>query len=654
VQPGPAPQGTPVALWRAESGVIAIPPLVRTGIAYAGDAAGLMHAWDLATGIDLWPADRRQFGGGFWGGEIADDTLYTSTGDRVVHAIDLATYRERWQFTGAADKTIPQVVGDAVFVGVEGAVVALAMDTGAELWRVPVRGSMTYFAYADGILYATAILLDGGVNAIDVATHRLLWRFETGAPQVLSPAVAGGTIFAAAQDAAGRNSAVFALDATTGAERWRFQTPAADNIGSLAVGNRFVYVGTLDPHRVVTAVDRTTGAQAWQIQTDGGVSRLSIVDGLLLGTVPGHLAALDLESGALRWSIPTVGYGGGTTVTDGMVLVPCCFNSGLPGSMAAFVGPDDPRLAAIATRSTPAPSPTLPTEIARLVRSFGFDDTPALWLSLAVAPDGRIYVADMANHRILEWTSDGKPLRSIGTKGSAPGQFDFTEVTPADSSTSIAIGSDGTIAVGDGANHRIQLFDPQFRFIRAIGALGRGPGQFVNACCVGWTPAGNILVADPGRNDIQELTRAGKLVRTIGKEGSGPGQFYRLGPPSTDAAGNVFVPDFSNRRIEKFDPQGNYLESFGTDSDKGPLLAETNTVFVDAAGRMFVGDGAGRIVVMAPDGRVLAFVPPLQINGRGYPGISALGADGLIYLVDPGEGSPGHVAIMQLLPPFAP
>ena len=147
----------------------------------------------------------------------------------------------------------------------------------------------------------------------------------------------------------------------------------------------------------------------------------------------------------------------------------------------------------------------------------------------------------------------------MGPHGSKPGQFDFSEVTLNDQSQSVAIARDGRIAVADGGNHRVQVFDSKRHFLMAIGHYGTEvkPGQIVNPCCIAFDPAGRLYVADSGRGDIQVFDKKGRYIRAIGSQGSGNGQFDRLGVPYVDpATGDLWVPDFANRRIEVMTPRG--------------------------------------------------------------------------------------------------
>ncbi|MCP4345852.1 MAG: hypothetical protein GY795_10040 [Desulfobacterales bacterium] len=74
-----------------------------------------------------------------------------------------------------------------------------------------------------------------------------------------------------------------------------------------------------------------------------------------------------------------------------------------------------------------------------------------------------IYVADMYNHRIQKFKSDGSFVQAWGSIGSAEGQLD----EPAD----IAIDSNGNIYVIERYNHRVQIFTPDGMTHRCVQTL---------------------------------------------------------------------------------------------------------------------------------------------------------------------------------------
>jgi DNA-binding beta-propeller fold protein YncE len=76
-----------------------------------------------------------------------------------------------------------------------------------------------------------------------------------------------------------------------------------------------------------------------------------------------------------------------------------------------------------------------------------------------VAPNGDIFVADgYRNSRIVQFAKDGKFIKIIGgVKGSEPGQFNIPH--------SVVLDSRGRIIVADVENSRIQVFDPNGKFL---------------------------------------------------------------------------------------------------------------------------------------------------------------------------------------------
>jgi len=71
-------------------------------------------------------------------------------------------------------------------------------------------------------------------------------------------------------------------------------------------------------------------------------------------------------------------------------------------------------------------------------------------LSVAVATDGSVYVADRSNDRIQKFTSAGVFVSQWGTPGTGDGQFNAP--------LGIAVASDGSVYVADYGNHRVQKF----------------------------------------------------------------------------------------------------------------------------------------------------------------------------------------------------
>lgn len=72
--------------------------------------------------------------------------------------------------------------------------------------------------------------------------------------------------------------------------------------------------------------------------------------------------------------------------------------------------------------------------------------------SLAVGPDGRVYVADGQAMEVRVFGPDGTFLRALGRQGEGPGEFQALD--------GVEIGPEGTLYVRDPRLSRVSLFDP--------------------------------------------------------------------------------------------------------------------------------------------------------------------------------------------------
>ena len=140
---------------------------------------------------------------------------------------------------------------------------------------------------------------DGHVYALDANTSAERWRFATGDAVGSSPAVFGGVVYVGGWD-----GHVYALDAATGRERWRFATGEALESSPAAVDG-VVYVGSGDGN--VYSLDAATGRERWRFAAGDGVgSSPAVVGGVVyVGSYDHNVYALDAATGAERWRFAT-------------------------------------------------------------------------------------------------------------------------------------------------------------------------------------------------------------------------------------------------------------------------------------------------------------------------------------------------------------
>jgi tripartite motif-containing protein 71 len=211
---------------------------------------------------------------------------------------------------------------------------------------------------------------------------------------------------------------------------------------------------------------------------------------------------------------------------------------------------------------------------------------------IAAGANGEVYAANTGNDRIDVFDASGTLKRSFGTSGRASGQFDGP--------IGVATDVSGIRAVTDSLNGRVQLLNPDGTVATIWGSPNPGPTILPDPVAVAFDPAGNGFVLDGRRSRIVVFDRAtAQVARTIASEGSGPGQLLSPAALAVDAAGTISVADTGNDRIARFAADGAYLGSYPTDAAPRGIA-----VLADGT-KSYVSDSANRITVYDADGKEL-------------------------------------------------
>jgi sugar lactone lactonase YvrE len=128
--------------------------------------------------------------------------------------------------------------------------------------------------------------------------------------------------------------------------------------------------------------------------------------------------------------------------------------------------------------------------------------------SLAIDAAGNLYVADTWNHRIQKFDASGKFLLQWGTvtNSATPGLLDL--YGPRD----IIIDTDGTLWVSDTGHKRIINYSPDGEPLGSIGTEGTALGQFSEPVGLVVDSQGRLLVADTWNSRIQAIANAGQIT----------------------------------------------------------------------------------------------------------------------------------------------
>ncbi|MGW5420896.1 outer membrane protein assembly factor BamB family protein [Streptomyces sp. NPDC003943] len=287
---------------------------------YALDAHDGSERWRLHT--DAWVYSLR----------VDRGTVVTGTRGGGVQAWEASNGAKLWELTGAqtdfeTPEGGPAVHGDTVYVWRDARLFALDARTGTERWSYPI-GDAASCAHVpvrvapaeDGCVYVSA---GTRVLSVDVASGHVRWHFE--APAVFlsppafapGPAVTGGGVYLA--DHLGT---VYALDATTGKDRWRIATEPRQSTEPVLVAAGNVHVGS---GSALYTLDAVTGTPKWRFAAGGELIGTPVVaDGRVhFGSADHVLYTLDASGGQLRWKLATGGEITGSPVARNGVVYAC-------------------------------------------------------------------------------------------------------------------------------------------------------------------------------------------------------------------------------------------------------------------------------------------------------------------------------------------
>ncbi len=159
--------------------------------------------------------------------------------------------------------------------------------------------------------------------------------------------------------------------------------------------------------------------------------------------------------------------------------------------------------------------------------------------------EGNIYVADgYGNARVAKYEPSGKYIRSWGSRGTAPGQFNIVH--------GIAVDAQGLVYVADEGNRRIQVFDGNGTFKTQFHNVGTP-----TALCITPGPQQFLYVAHTGDPDgmedaaIYKVTLEGAVVGKFGRAGKEPKHLGLVNAIDCRNENELLVGELSNWRVQR-------------------------------------------------------------------------------------------------------
>jgi DNA-binding beta-propeller fold protein YncE len=287
-----------------------------------------------------------------------------------------------------------------------------------------------------------------------------------------------------------------------------------------------------------------------------------------------------------------------------------------------------------------------PAAKAKLTQPFGVD----------FGPDGRIYLVEMVKgERLRAIDSAGTIITLAGTfgmKGNAGDNGPGAKAT-FNGMHSLAVGPEGKVYLADTWNNRVRVFDPKTGLVAAFAGTGEkgfsgdgGPAEkakFGGCFCISFdADRKNLFITDLDNRRIRKVDMMTGIVTTVA--GNGQKGLPKDGAEATkqplidprahtvDKDGNLWILERSGHALRIVDKQGKIRTVAGTGKagmGTGPALEAAMNgpkhLCIDRDGSVLIADTENhRIVRFNPKDRTLS-----PVAGTGKKGTAGVGGDPL-------------------------
>jgi len=165
---------------------------------------------------------------------------------------------------------------------------------------------------------------------------------------------------------------------------------------------------------------------------------------------------------------------------------------------------------------------------------------------LVIDNQGRLFVSDTGNKRIMVFKSDGTYVAQWGGGGLIAGSFEEP--------VGLALDSDGDLYVADTWNRRVQFFGPGYNYIREWPVEGWFGTNVTNKPYIDVDSQGRAYVTDPEAFRVYVFDNQGTVVATFGRYGYESDAFTMPTGIAIDPVGYIYVTDTEGQKVLKFEP----------------------------------------------------------------------------------------------------
>jgi eukaryotic-like serine/threonine-protein kinase len=292
-------------------------PAVADGTVYLTSTDGHLYAIELATGKLRWKHD---------GGApiksspaVGEFDVYFGDEDGVFHALSIADGSERWRFEAEAEiVSSANLVQGKILFGSHDQNIYCLDGNGKLLWKVPTDG----FVYGTPAVHEGRVIsagCDGFLRVLSLTDGRELARVELGGYVGASPAISRGRAYLGTFE-----NRFIAVDLAQAKVLWSYENSERrfPYLSSAATDGKRVVVGGRD--KTIHGLDADSGERVWSCAAGAGVDSSPVIvgDRVFVGTGNGKVLSLALATGKELWSFDTgSGIVGSPAVAEGRLLI---------------------------------------------------------------------------------------------------------------------------------------------------------------------------------------------------------------------------------------------------------------------------------------------------------------------------------------------
>ncbi|MEF8858722.1 MAG: PQQ-binding-like beta-propeller repeat protein [Halolamina sp.] len=329
------PKTTPNARWIYEftDDDRSVPAVVSDGLVFVAGYQSL-RAVDNETGEEVWNVTGVQPDAVSVADGVVISTEAGYSGE--IRAYDATNGTERWNVTDFdADASV--ILNETLYVSSGEYLYTFDIQTGTEQWFVRSSADISLALSASGdTLYATgkANNRDYGVYALNASDGTERWRFEMEGPVSMHPVVHNGSVYVGAGSrprdglSADYDPKFYRLNDTDGHIEWVFDVNTRPHGAAVADGSVYLAAGN-----TIYALDDATGERQWLHRLSGSLeyglsyTRIdalapAVTDGVLYAVNDrGHLVGLNGTDGTELWSYRLEGEATRPAVADDRIYV---------------------------------------------------------------------------------------------------------------------------------------------------------------------------------------------------------------------------------------------------------------------------------------------------------------------------------------------